>query len=243
MTFHRLRHDLEPDVSPGNTAIFSMDMRSSSGIAPEFLLVVARAGFPISCASAACAADSGDRKEYRIRGADGRYSRPPSPAREGRRRSGCRAHCLTAARWPPLSRLPSRSCWPCREIAGKVLPFRDHLVHGRLEALAACRPWLRRAGDPASSSILPDMIIAYGFAMFLPAIYRRRAMRGLRHRLTLADAQPGCESQATDETRAEIGQDVAELVGRPPRRRTAAAPSTPLHREPSTSTSVNFTSG
>ena len=41
---------------------------------------------------------------------------------------------------------------------------------------------------------------------------RRRAVGRLRHRLALADAEPGREPQAADEPGADVGQDVAELV-------------------------------
>ena len=42
----------------------------------------------------------------------------------------------------------------------------------------------------------------------------RRAVRGLRHRLPLADAKTGRETQPTDEAGALVGQDIPELIGR-----------------------------
>ena len=49
--------------------------------------------------------------------------------------------------------------------------------------------------------------------MFLARDVGRRAVRGLRHRLLLADAEAGRQAEAADQAGADIGEDVAELVG------------------------------
>ena len=40
----------------------------------------------------------------------------------------------------------------------------------------------------------------------------RRAVRGLRHRLALADAEAGRQAQPADQSGADVGEDVAELI-------------------------------
>src|SRR5450759_431833 len=101
------------------------------------------------------------------------------------------------------------------EIRGQLLCFRDHLVHRcvnqfrrfsrlRLVALAA-QPLEQHLARHDHRVRIGDV---------LARDVRRRAVRRLRHRLTLAHAQPRREPQTSDDSRAFVGQDVAELVGR-----------------------------
>src|SRR5450759_3168520 len=101
------------------------------------------------------------------------------------------------------------------QICGQLLRFRDHLLHRcvnqfrrfnrlRLVAFAAqpLEQHLARHDHRVRIGDVPARDI------------RRRAVRRLRHRMTLAHAQPRREPQTSDDSRAFVGQDVAELVGR-----------------------------
>ena len=114
--------------------------------------------------------------------------------------------------------MASPICWVLRlaaQVLGQVFGFGDDFVDRRLHQAGGGGGFgvVVLAAEPAQQH-LRRHDHGIGIGDVAAGDVGRRAVRRLRHRLLLADAEPGRQAQAADQACADVGQDVAELVGR-----------------------------